>query len=76
MVGTLPISVSGVGSTQLLMRQFYAPFVVTAAAAGPVIDAYSTLQIATYLVVRIAVALPFFGPIAAELRQRPADPAA
>ncbi len=75
-VGTLPISVSGVGSTQLLMRQFYAPFVVTAAAAGPVIDAYSTLQIATYLVVRIAVALPFFGPIAAELRQRPADPAA
>lgn len=73
-VGTLPISVSGVGSTQLLMRQFYAPFVVTAAAAGPVIDAYSTLQIATYLVFRIAVALPFFGPIASELRQRPADP--
>lgn len=75
-VGTLPISVSGVGSTQLLMRQFYAPFVVTAATAGPVIDAFSTLQIAVYLVCRVALALPFFGPIARELRQRPADPGA
>ena len=75
-VGTLPISVSGVGSTQLLMRQFYAPFVVTAATAGPVIDAFSTLQIAVYLVCRVALALPFFGPIARELRQRPADPSA
>lgn len=72
-VGTLPISVSGVGSTQLLMRQFYAPFVVGAAAAGPVVDAFSTLQIATYLVWRIALAAPFFAPIARELRDKPAD---
>lgn len=72
-VGTLPISVSGVGSTQLLMRQFYAPFVVSAAAAGPVVDAFSTLQIVTYLVWRVALALPFFAPIAKELRDKPAD---
>ena len=72
-VGTLPISVSGVGSTQLLMRQFYAPFVVAAAAPGPVIDAFSTLQIVAYLVLRIALALPFFAPIAKELREKPAD---
>jgi hypothetical protein len=55
------------------MRQFYAPFVVGAAAPGPVIDAFSTLQIVTYLVLRIVLALPFFAPIAKELREKPAD---
>lgn len=69
-VGTLPISVSGVGSTQVLMRSFYAPFVQDGRDPAAVVDAFSTLYIFCGALVRLVIAAPFFRAIAAELRQR------
>ncbi|MBM4342417.1 MAG: flippase-like domain-containing protein [Deltaproteobacteria bacterium] len=70
-VGTLPISVSGVGSTQVLMRSFYAPFVQDGRDPAAVVDAFSTLYIFCGAIVRLVIAAPFFRAIAAELKQRP-----
>lgn len=69
-VGTLPISVSGVGSTQVLMRSFYAPFVQDGRDPAAVIDAFSTVYIVGGILTRLVIAAPFFRRIAAELRQR------
>lgn len=69
-VGTLPISVSGIGSTQVLMRSFYAPFVVDGRDPAAVVDAFSTLYIVCGALCRLAVAAPFFRSIASELRGR------
>lgn len=73
-VGTIPISVSGFGSTQVLMRTLYAPFVTDGRPSEAVIDAYSTAMILGYIACRMVVAAPFFRPIAAELRERPPEP--
>lgn len=72
-VGTLPISVSGVGSTQVLMRSFYAPFVADGRDPVAVIDAFSTVYIVGGILCRLLIAAPFFRSIARELRQRPAE---
>lgn len=72
-VGTLPISVSGVGSTQVLMRGFYGPFVQDGRDPTAVVDAFSTAYIFAGIVCRLFVAAPFFRAIAAELRERPED---
>jgi uncharacterized membrane protein YbhN (UPF0104 family) len=69
-VGTVPISVSGIGTTQVLMRVLYAPFVVSGA-PGPVIDAFSSAMIVGYIVVRVVLAAPFLRKITAELRGAP-----
>lgn len=69
-VGTIPISVSGLGTTQVLMRSLYAPF-VTDREPGPVIDAYSTAMIVAYILVRLLVAAPFLRAVARELREKP-----
>jgi uncharacterized membrane protein YbhN (UPF0104 family) len=74
-VGTLPISVSGFGSTQVLMRSFYAPFVAAGQPVQAVVDGFSTLYIVSFLGWRMLLAAPFFARIARELRQRPAVPA-
>ena len=72
-VGTLPISVSGVGSTQVLMRSFYAPFVGDGRDPAAVVDAFSTLYIFCGALCRLAIAAPFFRAIAAELKGRTGD---
>lgn len=72
-VGTIPISVSGYGSTQVLMRSFYAPFVPAGQSAVAVVDAFSTLYITGYMVFRLVLAAPYFRAIASELRQRPPE---
>ncbi len=69
-VGTVPISVSGIGTTQVLMRVLYAPFVADGRDAAPVIDAFSTAMIVGFVGVRLVVALPFLRGILAELREQ------
>jgi len=57
-VGTLPISVSGFGSTQVAARFLWAPYVVgTAAHAHAVIDACSTASLTGFLLWRVAIGL-------------------
>ena len=57
-VGTLPISVSGFGSTQLAARFLWAPFVVgTVAHADAVIDAATTASLTGFLLWRVGVGL-------------------
>ncbi|MCO4761476.1 MAG: flippase-like domain-containing protein [Myxococcales bacterium] len=70
-VGVVPLSVSGIGTTQILMRTLYAPFVADGRAAGPVIDAWSTAMIFGFIAVRLVVAAPFLPKVLAELRHRP-----
>lgn len=69
-VGTVPISVSGIGTTQVLMRVLFAAFVIDGRESGPVIDAFSTASIIGFTVVRLVLALPFLRGILAELRER------
>ena len=69
-VGVVPLSVSGLGTTQILMRTLYAPFVLDGRASGPVIDAWSTAMIFGFIAVRLVVAAPFLPKVLGELRQR------
>jgi len=71
-VGTIPISVSGIGTTQVLMRTFYAPFVTGPGDPAPVIDAFSTAMILGYIACRLLLAAPYLRTVLAELRQRTA----
>ena len=73
-VGTIPLSVSGLGTTQWVMRTLYAPFVVDGRAPTAVIDAMSTVQIVGFILVRLLIAAPFLRGVLAELRQRPDEP--
>lgn len=69
-VGTLPISVSGLGTTQMMMRSFYAPFVTDGRDPQFVVDAFSTCLIVGYISCRLLVAAPFLRSVLAELRSR------
>jgi len=60
LVGVVPLSVSGIGTTQVAMRVLYRPFLPTGAAAG-LIDAFSTLLIASVTALRLLLAVPFLG---------------
>ena len=73
-VGTIPLSVSGLGTTQVVMRTLYAPFVVDGREASAVIDAMSTVQIVGFIAVRLLIAAPFLRPVLEELRKRPPEP--
>ena len=69
-IGTVPISVSGLGTTQVPMRTLYAPFVTDGREAAPVIDAFSTAMILGFVVVRLLLALPYLRGILRELREK------
>jgi len=59
-VGFIPISISGLGSTQVLARRFYGPHVTTVtgeSAQFGVIDAFSTTSILTIMLLRVVVGL-------------------
>ena len=71
-VGTIPISVAGIGTTQVLMRMLYAPF-LTAGQTTAVIDAFSSSMIVGYITCRMIVAAPFLRGILAELKGRPKE---
>ena len=72
-VQIVPISVAGLGTVQVVMRHFYAPFVQGAAsqAAGAVraavVDAYSTTSIFSFVIFRVVVAYFFLGEFSREV---------
>ncbi|HAN32315.1 MAG TPA: hypothetical protein DCQ06_12025 [Myxococcales bacterium] len=69
-VGVVPLSISGIGTTQLLMRTLYAPFVSDGRDPTPVIDAWSTVLIFGFILVRLVVAIPYLRTLMSELNQR------
>lgn len=67
-VGVVPLSVSGLGTTQILARTLYASFVPAGLAVAPQIDAFTTTLIVGFILARLVIALPFLGRIWRELR--------
>lgn len=51
----IPISVAGLGSTQVVMRHFYGPYAPSGAWA--VVDAYSTATIVMFVLMRSVIGL-------------------
>jgi uncharacterized membrane protein YbhN (UPF0104 family) len=68
-IGTLPISVSGIGTTQVAMRHFYGAFASTAR-----IDAFSTTAILLYQLTRVGIASLYVGRVRRELEAEPEPP--
>ncbi len=67
-VQIVPISVAGLGTVQVVMRHFYAPFVVRATGqAAAVVDAYSTTSIFSFVIFRVIVAYFFLGEFSREV---------
>jgi len=64
----VPISISGLGTTQLAAREFYGPFVATAAGSPhAVVDAATTAGIAGFLVLRILLGYLFLGDLSRDI---------
>jgi len=76
LIAFIPISVGGLGSTQVVMREFFGPFVTasiatTVAARASVVDAYSTASIVGTMLLRVGiglVCLPWVTKVLAEVR--------
>lgn len=67
----IPISISGLGTTQLVMRHFYGPYVRGAGpGAAGVVDAFSTTAIVGFLFFRILIAYVFLGEFSREVFER------
>ncbi len=72
-VGVVPLSISGIGTTQLLARELYRGFAPAGVEAVPTIDAMTTVMIVGFIAGRLLVALPFLPAIGRELRLGPPD---
>lgn len=62
LIAIIPVSVAGLGSTQVVMREFYGPYVpstlaATTAARMSVIDAFSTAAIVGPVLLRVVIGL-------------------
>ncbi len=67
-VQIVPISVAGLGTVQVVMRNFYAPYVVQATKqTAAVVDAYSTTSIFSFVIFRLIVAYFFLGEFSSEV---------
>jgi uncharacterized membrane protein YbhN (UPF0104 family) len=67
-VQIVPISVSGLGTVQVVMRHFYAPYVLSATSkAAAVVDACSTTGIFGFIIFRILVAYLFLGELSRQI---------
>ncbi len=67
-IGIVPISISGLGTTQIAMRKFYAPYFASGlAGAKAAIDAASTTAILGFVFVRILLAYFFLGEFSREV---------
>lgn len=64
----VPVSISGLGTTQLAARHFYTPYVV-AVARSPraVVDAATTTGIVGFLLVRVVLAYFFLGELSRDI---------
>lgn len=56
-IGVIPISISGLGSTQVVAREFYAKYAPAGCEPIPAVDAYTTASIISVLIIRIIIAL-------------------
>lgn len=63
-IGTIPITVSGIGTTQVAMRELYGPF-----ATVPRVDAFSTTTIFLYQLTRLLIASAYVRRVRRELEQ-------
>lgn len=67
-VGTIPFTtVAGLGTVQVLMRDFYAGFAPHGTAQ---IDAYSTTTILAFVVCRVAIGYVCMGSVARDFARR------
>ncbi len=67
----VPISISGLGTTQIVMRHFYTRYVAAATAhAGAIVDAFSTSAIFGFMIFRIVLAYFFLGDLSREVIQK------
>lgn len=63
-IGTIPVTVSGIGTTQVAMRELYGSF-----ATVPRVDAFSTSAIFLYQITRLIIASAYVGRVRRELEQ-------
>ncbi|MFT7622693.1 MAG: hypothetical protein ACI9WU_001868 [Myxococcota bacterium] len=78
-VGTIPLTtVAGMGTVQVLMRQFFLPFVPVAAASEMTahIDAYSTTTILSFVLCRIIIGAFFMGSVTRDFEAHSASSSA
>jgi len=67
-VQIIPVTISGLGTTQLVMRHFYSPFVAAGTAhPAAVVDAFSTAGILGFVLFRVLVAYFFLGEFSREV---------
>lgn len=67
----VPISISGLGTVQLVMRSFYSRYVTVATKhAGAIVDAFSTTAILGFMIFRIIIAYFFLGDLSREVIQK------
>ncbi len=57
LVGIIPISFSGIGTVQVVMRYVFKPYAPAGISAIAAIDAYSTASILTILLIRVIIGL-------------------
>ena len=69
----IPISISGLGTTQVVMRHFYSPYVGSGSHHPGIIDAFSTTSIFAFLVFRLLVAYLFLGDLSREVIKHAGD---
>ena len=65
----IPISVAGLGSTQVVMRVFYEPFVAQGLLPTAVVDAYSTSTIVMFVLMRSVIGLVSMPWVSRALRE-------
>jgi uncharacterized membrane protein YbhN (UPF0104 family) len=68
LIQIIPVSIGGLGTTQLAMREFYAPFVATPGLPPEaVVDAYSTAAIFGFIIYRLLLAWAFMGQLSRQV---------
>lgn len=77
-VGTIPLTtIAGMGTVQVLMREFFLPFVPAGSASAMTahIDAYSTTTILAFVLCRLAIGYVFMGSVTRDFRAHSSSPA-
>jgi hypothetical protein len=71
----IPISFSGIGTTQLAARQFYGPYVASGRPPTAIVDACTTTGIVGFLLLRVIIAYFFLGELSRDIIRGGVDPA-
>lgn len=74
LVGVIPVSISGLGTLQVVMRDLFGPFAPVGLDPVASVDAFSTATIVGVLLVRVAIGLACLPSVWREVKSpRPAD---